>query len=374
MEEVVGVFVNESSVRPRVSCARLLLTYKTHLNKDDYITWFKSGFIKFLDEDSLIRLAHEKGDTGYNHTHVLIEFNKDKLKNHRFDVSRCFDYTIMTETHFINALKYMCKEDKENLDLLDVADDKNKTVKKTKKEMTEDDYNSIALCKTEFDAIKLASKFKVNATNAIAIWRAAKSFRDEKNKIARDLEPLRGWQTKVEELLKRKPSERKVYWFYDEKGGKGKSYLVKYLTNKYSNCIAVSNMKLANMQHLIGNKMEENPQINCVLFDLARSAIICNDIYECIENIKNGKIDIEKYMTKQVMFNPCHVIVLSNSKPNRKMLSADRWCVYDISKLEQFEIDEEDELKFDDDNIVKVSDDEDDVMDEYISNSDYEEI
>ena len=59
----------------KIANRRLLLTYKTHLDKDAWIEWLttKTG----LTPD-FVRLAHETGDktNPYNHTHCVIDFEK----------------------------------------------------------------------------------------------------------------------------------------------------------------------------------------------------------------------------------------------------------------------------------------------------------
>ena len=58
----------------KIANRRLLLTYKTHLDKDAWIEWIstKTGTPDF------VRLAHETGDktNPYNHTHCVIDFGK----------------------------------------------------------------------------------------------------------------------------------------------------------------------------------------------------------------------------------------------------------------------------------------------------------
>lgn len=443
----IGENINMTAKRPRVTSHRLMLTYKTHLNKDDFIEWFRNNFDNYLTSKIFIRIAHEKGDTGYNHTHVLIEFDRNKIKGVRFDVSKCFNYPVYFEiidaelegdiyegeyeddddreeeydnlnklqpkdyiipednvsedvlsvdedyftllemegeeriddrtgvisktvtlhpnvkkitndTHWINSLKYLAKEDKDNIDLIAIANELNTTTKKAKGVLSDDDYNSIALCKNEFDAIKLGSKLKLNANNSRIIWQAGKHLREII--IKKDMQPLKGWQIKVENLIKTKPSDRKVYWFYDEEGGHGKSYLAKYLTNEYENCITVSCAKdERNFLYMLGNKLEENKSINTIIIDIVRSAFVGSELYESIEKLKDGRIDVEKYCSRQINFNPCHVIVLSNRQPVRKMLSLDRWIIYDITKMDKFAIKCEDEkIHFDDDKIKDITKDE----------------
>jgi len=92
----------------KFQATQVLLTYKTHLPKEYYITWLKA---KIPDRIKFIRLAHEKGDNNpeipYEHTHVLIEFSKRFVTEN----ARFFDYK--------NIIKgYDCQRDEPTEKLL----------------------------------------------------------------------------------------------------------------------------------------------------------------------------------------------------------------------------------------------------------------
>ena len=59
----------------KIANRRLLLTYKTHLDKDAWIEWLTT---KTRIAPDFVRLAHETGDktNPYNHTHCVIDFGK----------------------------------------------------------------------------------------------------------------------------------------------------------------------------------------------------------------------------------------------------------------------------------------------------------
>ena len=61
--------------KTKIANRRILLTYKTHLDKDAWIEWIST---KTRITPDFVRLAHETGDktNPYNHTHCVIDFGK----------------------------------------------------------------------------------------------------------------------------------------------------------------------------------------------------------------------------------------------------------------------------------------------------------
>ena len=101
----------------RIQSTRFFLTYKTHLDKDEYKTWMEEK-----KATNFIRLAHETGSEGdYAHTHVLMEL-KEQLRTSDMG---WFDYKeIHPNIEYLRPgkawrarLKYIAKEDVANQDL-----------------------------------------------------------------------------------------------------------------------------------------------------------------------------------------------------------------------------------------------------------------
>lgn len=136
------------------------------------------------------------------------------------------------------------------------------------------------------------------------------------------IDELRDWQKKVIELIKKEPDPRKIHWYYDEEGGKGKTTLSKYLIYNY-NASYVRNAKTADIAY----SLKDNPKV--VIFDLSRS----NEDrinYGAIESVKDGLIFSSKYESKLKIFNSPHVIVFANTEPNLSKLSNDRWDIIEL--------------------------------------------
>ena len=95
---------------------KVLLTYKTHLDKDkfaDFITKIAKGALK------CIYIAHENGKddpiTPYEHTHAVINFGKSIQSRNAnfldFDEIHPHISIIKTPIQWKKACKYICKED-----------------------------------------------------------------------------------------------------------------------------------------------------------------------------------------------------------------------------------------------------------------------
>lgn len=157
------------------------------------------------------------------------------------------------------------------------------------------------------------------------------------------IDPLAGkelyeYQKYILKLLKKKPHERKVYWFWEEHGNVGKSALVKhiYLNNKDHTVIAGGKGNDVRNQinlHVNGNEAKKihGKDLNIAILDISRT----NEdyvSYEVIEQIKNGLLYSGKYEGGICCFNSPHVIIFANFKPKEETLSADRWVIKEIGE------------------------------------------
>lgn len=138
--------------------------------------------------------------------------------------------------------------------------------------------------------------------------------------------PDKLWQIKILDIIKSEPDDRKVFWFWSEKGGVGKSQFCKYLLAT-SNCVFIDEGKKADIMYSI---MEANmDDCNVVLFDIPRDN--GNKIsYKSIESIKNGVVYSPKYESKHKLFNSPHVICFANCLPEIEKMSDDRWVIEEI--------------------------------------------
>lgn len=132
---------------------------------------------------------------------------------------------------------------------------------------------------------------------------------------------LNEWQEKWIKYINDQ-NERQILWITDSQGGKGKTYLSKYLIAK-KNAIRFTNGRTADIS--AAYNYEE-----IVIFDFARS---CEERinYQIIEDLKNGMLFDSKYKSRTKYFKPPKVVIMANFDPMTEKLSSDRWVILNTS-------------------------------------------
>lgn len=142
------------------------------------------------------------------------------------------------------------------------------------------------------------------------------------------IKELYEWQKNVINIIHNNDNDdRKIYWFYDITGNKGKTALCKYICCKYNAVYLNGGSK--DCKYAITNYLEDNNELDVVVFDFCRSQEE-RISYQAIEEIKNGIFFNTKYESKMCVFNSPKVICFSNFHPNTFMLSADRWIIEEL--------------------------------------------
>nr|DAV80682.1 MAG TPA: Putative viral replication protein [Cressdnaviricota sp.] len=141
---------------------------------------------------------------------------------------------------------------------------------------------------------------------------------------------LKQWQQNILDLIKTEPDDRSIRWYYDEVGGCGKTSLAKHLFIHNENEIVYCTGKVADVKYAIKSFIENGGWPRVVIFDFSRT--IENFVsYEALEAVKNGLFFNTKYESGVCIFNPPHIIVFANFKPDKHKLSRDRWVVEEIA-------------------------------------------
>ena len=308
----------------RLQNQRIMLTYKTHVNKKSFTSWFEE-LIPDAYEIKFLRIAHEgKSEkeedegcvTDYEHSHVLVEFNKAfQTRNERF-----FDYEkihphircIKQKTHWENALCYIAKEDPDNKDLK--KENRNIVLKALNQPTLKD-----AL-------VNCAQKY----SDVIGITKIFELKEPEMRRKTKKIEVLRDWQAALMTELKEDPDDRKVMWICDYKGGCGKSTMIRLLEEKYDKDVfSIGEIgRMADFNANIASALENGWNGRICIFDLARAHEDRSGIYNAMETVKNGRITLTKYKGGVKMIpQDTHVVVFANFEPQREKLSQDRWIV-----------------------------------------------
>lgn len=138
------------------------------------------------------------------------------------------------------------------------------------------------------------------------------------------------WQQEVLDIINGEVDERKIYFFVDEEGNSGKSFLTKfiYLSNKDKCIITNSNATVSTNQ--IRKHLQMGKDIKICLADVPR-CVTKYMSYQTIENLKDGLFYSGKYKGGICCFKPPHVIVFMNKEPDMEALSPDRYEIYHIT-------------------------------------------
>lgn len=137
-------------------------------------------------------------------------------------------------------------------------------------------------------------------------------------------ENLYKWQKDILDIISVEPDDRKIYWYWETKGGIGKTTFCKYLCHHH-NGIVVDGKK--NDILFVASEYETNLYI----FDFSRS--IENFVsYDSIEKLKNGLFMNGKYEGKMCIRNSPHIIIFANFKPDIDKMSKDRWMIVNLNK------------------------------------------
>lgn len=127
-------------------------------------------------------------------------------------------------------------------------------------------------------------------------------------------------------------SDRSILWITDINGGTGKSKLVKYLA--YNHPEDICKFSFGSSSQLRSAVVTAGTR-KVFFIDIPRTLgrdDSIDDLVSVLEDIKNGFVVSSmygKYQSK--MFDPPHVIVLSNLRCPTTLMSLDRWKVYDIN-------------------------------------------
>lgn len=379
----------------RLTAVALHLTYRDHIPKLDYQAWLTTKYP--FDE---IFMAHENGQsdpkTPYAHTHVAVKFVK------RLDVAnpRAFDWGIpgvhphikfidmRKPIQWINTVRYLGKEDPENVELINYkydpsVDDKRcnisdiealiaavkreiKEVKSRLMYITEGhpEWEHLKECVKSLEkkeasyerriGARLATNALVNHVQGCATLEQAFMYAEKpsdimaiktvfESKASQEYvpevpEPLPWQQKLIKEVEYRLPASqkcRKIKFCVDTKGGIGKSVLADILEVTYGDQAKVFTVGSSRdvSCELAGIQKRGKPLPRIVVLDLARSYKE-RDVYGLIESMANGRITSTKFQTTTLRWKVDHVVVFANFMPDvsDETLSEDRWDIREFTR------------------------------------------
>lgn len=297
----------------RLRNKKVLLTYKGLLNKDELVNYISSK-----KETTFARAAHEIGATGYEHTHVLVEW---KTRPDWTD-PRCLDFNdvhpninaIRTNSHWLRSLNYIAKEDAENSDL--------RTSEKVGWSV-----DDVWDCPSMIDALRTCKK----VSDVLGV----KSLYASKPDVSVDIDwKANHWQ---EWCLNKifTQNDREILWIFDTKGGIGKTFLgnTMYKVDP-SNWLYIKGVwQSKDLTRIVENAVMSGWQGTYCIIDYPRSAEK-HRIYDLIESMKDGMISTAKYDSRNLKFNrSIKLCCFANWKPQVTALSMDRWRIFEVERI-----------------------------------------
>lgn len=143
---------------------------------------------------------------------------------------------------------------------------------------------------------------------------------------------LRPWQQELMEKIN-VPTEREVIWVKGIKGNEGKTWFQKYVRSLFGySRVAMLDLKskTANILHAL--RKFSLSTVDIFFFNDARAINYEHCCYTALENLKDGSATASKFNSEWIQFKtPNVVVVFSNSDPDVKQLSKDRWKIYYIT-------------------------------------------
>ena len=159
--------------------------------------------------------------------------------------------------------------------------------------------------------------------------------RQRRPKIERfDWEPTTEWHKEIVELNDIIPNNRKIMWYYEERGCTGKSAISKYMGVKFGKrWVSAGDMGTSrDAATIISRELSRGWKCHGIIINLPRQCSNHTRMYEYIENLKDGAMTAQKYEGENIMFDSPHIVVFANFAPVVAHLSLDRW---DIKKIQE---------------------------------------
>lgn len=303
----------------RLQNKKLHLTYPSHIDPQAWISWMtfkKKKSIKYYS------IVHEIGKDNYKHTHILVEF----VKVFQSKKPTCFDWPlnesnkllhpnikiIKSKKHWINTSVYHYKQNDPYTNFDKPVD--NNPIKDVW------EYDNLQ------DALVNTCTSLNNVGGVIAAFKCKPKDYGMEPKV--DWNP---WQQELMNEIENEPNDRNIIWYYDEFGSAGKSFLCKHMgmyRNSFVSTKAKSYHVATMIKHFLEDRSVDDNTYMVLIFNFTRQKEQKSEIYDALEELKDGMITSEKYIGETTYLKkPPHIICLANYLPDVTCFSNDRWDI-----------------------------------------------
>jgi hypothetical protein len=312
----------------RIQNPRYLLTYKTHLPKDEMKPFFDK-ITKCSVNECIV--AHETSDktNEYDHTHIFLDVGKSfsSLSCRIFDYKGIHPNIKPVVTKRWEAVyRYISKQDP---DLIELA---KKYVKSSSLASSVWKYDTLEemLEKEAFspgDVSGLKTLFECKPVLSAPVMGPEDHLKYE-------------WQVALWVKMRRADhwDYRGVQWIYDQWFSMGKSRFADTWESNYGSIV---------LSNISGQKDSATVIATSIASGWNQQVIFCDftkaeenhRIYGSLETFLNGRVTVVKYQGKPVRINPTNgatkpmVVVMANFLPDfdsSDIMAEDRFCIWDI--------------------------------------------
>lgn len=147
-----------------------------------------------------------------------------------------------------------------------------------------------------------------------------------KPKLTAETSEPRPWQAQLLEILKAPADDRKIIFVVDEEGGRGKSWLTRYLYDTRGH--EIQRLSVGKRDDL-AYAIDETKKV--FLFDIPRGQSEYLQ-YGILESLKDRMVFSPKYTSvNKVLKHTPHVVVFMNEDPDKNRLTKDRYRIMKIN-------------------------------------------
>ena len=145
-----------------------------------------------------------------------------------------------------------------------------------------------------------------------------------------EFDSLKPWQEQLLKLIE--TSDREIIWVCGKTGAEGKSWFQKYLEHYYTPKRVFRSPIDKNKESILHSLSKKTISlIDVFIFNIPRSFNVDDVPFTLLEDIKDGFAMSTKYNSKSLQFKTPNIVILfSNTLPNKKKVSLDRWNISQI--------------------------------------------
>ena len=141
----------------------------------------------------------------------------------------------------------------------------------------------------------------------------------------------RPWQESLLKELNGTPDNRKIIWYYDPRGHRGKSFFARWQGLMDKNTVVVGGKEVRNIHRILAKRTDVTKTVIVDTIKCYKFGIYKID-YELIQNVKDGFFYSEEHEMTSIPIP--HLVVFANYKPDIETMSKDRWDIRVLSDRE----------------------------------------